>query len=91
MLPQPRALPLGSAWGARSGGIAQVLLGCRLFAQLSETSVTKFLLHALPELVRLAKETPGPSLLGAFALVIHVRVRVVPHYVKATSARAQKT
>ena len=56
-------------------GIAQVVLGCRLFAQFAESSVTKFLFHALPEFVRLAKETPGPSLLGAFALVVHVTVR----------------
>ena len=56
-------------------GIPQVLLACRLFPQLSESSVTEFLLHALPELVRLAKETPGPSLLGAFALVVHITVR----------------
>ena len=56
-------------------GIAQVLLGCRLFPQLSESSVTQFLLHAFPELVRFTKETPGPSLLGAFALVVHVTVR----------------
>ena len=64
-----------SAWGARLCGIAQVLLGCRLFPQLAESSVTKFLLHALPEFVRLAEETLGPSLLGAFALVVHVPVR----------------
>lgn len=55
-------------------GIAQVLLGCCLIPQLSESMVTKFLLHALPELVRLAKETPGPQLLGAFALVVHITV-----------------
>jgi hypothetical protein len=53
-------------------GIAQVLLGCRFFPQLSESSVTEFLLHALAELVRLAKETSGSSLLGTFALVVHV-------------------
>ncbi len=64
-----------SASGARLCGIPQVLLACRLFPQLSESPVTKFLFHALPALVRLAKETPGPSLLGAFALVVHVRVR----------------
>jgi hypothetical protein len=45
---------------ARLCGIAQVLPGCRLFSQFSESSVTKFLLHALSELVRLAKKTPGP-------------------------------
>jgi hypothetical protein len=56
-------------------GIPQVLLACRLFPQLSESSMTKFLLHAFPEFVRFAKETPGPSLLGAFALVIHITVR----------------
>ena len=56
-------------------GTAQVVLGCRLLTQISESSVTKFLLHALPEFVRLAKETPGPSLLGSFALVVHVLVR----------------
>ena len=61
--------------GARSCGIAQVVLGCRLFAQFSESSVTEFLFHALPEFVWLAKETPGPLLLGSFALVVHVTVR----------------
>jgi hypothetical protein len=35
-------------------GVVQVLLGRRLFAQLSECSVTKFLLRARSELVRLA-------------------------------------
>ena len=39
---------LASAWGARLCGIAQVLLGCCLIPQLSESTVTKFLLHALP-------------------------------------------
>jgi len=58
-----------------SRGIAQVLLGCRLFSQLSESSVAKFLLHALSEFVRLAQKAPGPQLLGAFALVVHVAVR----------------
>ena len=37
--------------------------------------MTKLLLHALSELVRLAKETPGPSLLGTLALVVHVTAR----------------
>ena len=49
-----------SAWGARLCGIGQVLLGCRLSSQLPESSVAKFLLHALSEFVRLAQKTPGP-------------------------------
>jgi hypothetical protein len=64
-----------AAWGASSCAITQILIGCCLFPQLSESSVAKFLFHALPEFVRLAKETPGPSLLGSFALVVHVKVR----------------
>ena len=51
------------------------MLSRRLVAQLSESSVTKFLLHALSKLVRLAQETPCSSLLGAFALMVHVTVR----------------
>src|SRR6266496_3378339 len=53
-------------------GIAQVLLGCRLCPQFSESSVTQFLLHSFSELVRFTKDTPGPSLLWSFALVVHV-------------------
>ena len=49
-----------STWGARLCRIAQVLLGFRLFSQLSESSVAKFLLHTFSEFVRLAQKTPGP-------------------------------
>lgn len=61
-------------------GFAQVPLGCGFFAQLAEPPVAKFFFHALAEFVRLAKETPGASLFGMFAFVVHVTggSRVLP-------------
>ena len=64
-------------YGCRAGllGIDQILFGGCLVTQLAETSMAKLVLHALPKLVRLAKQTSGPALLWTIAFVVHVKVR----------------
>lgn len=74
-------------------GFAQVPLGCGFFAQLAEPPVAKFLFHALAEFIRLAKETPGASLLGMLAFVVHVTggSRVLPLAVRGFMRQASAT